>query len=88
MRQTIPVIVRIGKISRAMEEDHYIDSIELFANDKSVGKVELDPKESKVPEAEFSVNVDQGMVLKAVAHCTVDKNFESTLTIHKLDKES
>lgn len=81
MKQTIPVKVRVGLVSHTMEKDHHIDSIELQADGKSVGKIKLDPVESKMPEAEFLVNVDKGMKLKAIIHCTTDGDFESSLTL-------
>jgi len=65
----IPIKVRVSSIPHPMNEDHYIQSIELFANGTSVGKVDLNPKENEVAEAEFQVNVQEGMVLRAVARC-------------------
>lgn len=81
MKQTIPVKVRVGLISHMMEKNHYIDSIELQADGKSIGKIKLDPVECKVPEVEFLVNVDKGMKLEAIVHCNVDGEFESSLTL-------
>jgi len=83
MRQTIPVKVRVGLIAHPMEEKHFIDSIELLANDKSVGKVSLNPDDQRIPEADFQVYADSGMELKARVHCTLHGEFESQLKLQE-----
>jgi superoxide reductase len=77
MKQTVPVKIKVGMIPHVMEEAHYIQSIELFANEKSVGRVDLSPKANTVAEAEFQVNINNGMKLKAVIVCNVHGKWET-----------
>lgn len=60
-----------------MTKEHYIESIELFANDKSLGKVTLDPKSNTEASAEFQVPLAKGMKLKAVEYCNIHGKWES-----------
>jgi desulfoferrodoxin-like iron-binding protein len=78
---TIPIRVRVSSVPHPMDEDHYIQSIELFANGTSVGKVELQPKENEMAEAEFQVNIQKGMVLRAVATCNRHGDWASEKTV-------
>ena len=60
-----------------MEDSHYIQSIELFANDNSLGKITLNPKDNKFAEAEYQVPYTAGVKLKAVIYCNVHGKWES-----------
>ncbi len=81
MGQVVNLKVKVGMIPHVMEEAHHIQSIELYANDKLINKVELNPNDNKVPEADFQVALAKGMQLKAVAYCNVHGKWESTKTI-------
>jgi desulfoferrodoxin-like iron-binding protein len=76
MGQMVSVKVKAGMIPHVMEADHYIQSIELFANDQSIGKVDLNPKDNKLAEAEFQIALSAGMKLKAVIYCNVHGKWE------------
>lgn len=81
MGQVVTIKVKVGMIPHVMEEAHYIQSIELLANDKSIGKVALNPKDNPVPEADFQVALAAGMQLKAVAYCNVHGKWESVRAV-------
>jgi len=81
MGQTIPVKVKVGMLSHPMIEEHFIQSIELFAGDKSLGKVELNPKENTTAEAEFNVALSKGLKLRAIAYCNIHGMWESVRNI-------
>lgn len=81
MGQTVTIKVRTGMIAHVMEDSHYIQSIELSANDQPVGKVELSPKTHKTPEADFQVSLSAGMKLKAIIYCNVHGKWESELVV-------
>ena len=67
------VIVKIGEITHPMEDDHYIEFIELFKDGISIAKKELKPGDK--PEAEFE-NVTLGN-LKAQELCNLHGLWES-----------
>ncbi|MBN2016283.1 hypothetical protein JW766_05645 [Candidatus Dojkabacteria bacterium] len=81
MGQSVSVKVKVGMIPHVMEDSHYIQSIELLANEQSIGKQELTPKDNPVPEAEFQVALAAGMTLKAVVYCNVHGKWEATRTV-------
>jgi superoxide reductase len=81
MGQNVTVKVRVGMVPHVMDASHYIQSIELFGNDKSLGKVELNPKDNPNPEAEFQVPLQAGLTLKAVIYCNVHGKWESTRSV-------
>ncbi|MFC1780374.1 desulfoferrodoxin family protein [Patescibacteria group bacterium] len=81
MGQTVAVKVRVGMVPHVMEEGHFIQSIELFANDKLVGKVDLNAKDNPNPEADFQVALTSGLTLKAVAYCNVHGKWEATRSV-------
>jgi len=78
MGQTVSVNVRVGVLPHPMVKDHYIQSIELFSNDKSIGKLDLNPDSNSSAEAGFQVALAGGMTLKAVAYCNVHGKWESS----------
>ena len=68
------VIVKIGYgIIHPMEEEHYITYIELFKDNESIAKKELNPADK--PEAEFE-NIPLGN-LKAQELCSLHGLWES-----------
>lgn len=76
MGQNVNAKVKVGMIPHVMEETHFIQSIELFSNDQSIGKVDLNPKDNKLPEADFQVSLMAGMKLKAVIYCNMHGKWE------------
>ena len=69
------VIVRVGEITHPMEEEHYIQYIELFKDGESIEKKELKPGDE--PKAEFE-NVLLGN-LKAQELCNLHGLWESMI---------
>jgi superoxide reductase len=69
--------VTIGEVKHIMEANHWIQWIELFADDESVGRIDLAPGEE--PEAEFDVDVAKAKVLKAQALCNIHGLWENTI---------
>jgi len=57
--------VKVGSVPHPMEENHYIEWIELIANDKSCKKF-LKPEES--PEANFDITAKD---IKVRAYCNI-----------------
>ena len=55
---TFNVKVSIGRVAHAMDEEHYIECIELWFLDKKVGKVELKSSDEKA-EAVFTLVVPE-----------------------------
>ena len=78
MGQTVPVQIKVGMLPHPMEEDHFIQSIELFSGDQSIGKGDLTSQANPSPEVEFQVALSSGMTLKAVAYCNVHGKWESS----------
>lgn len=60
------VLVKIGEITHPMEEDHYIEWIELFIGDKLHSRKNL--KAGRKPEAEFHLRGEE-VKIYAFAHC-------------------
>lgn len=82
MGQVVTVKVKVGMIPHPMEEGHYIQSVELFAGEKSLGKKEFKPGVDMQPEADFQVPLTAGTQLKAVALCNVHGKWEGTHSIN------
>ncbi|MBU0976312.1 class II SORL domain-containing protein [Patescibacteria group bacterium] len=76
MGQMVNAKVKVGMIGHVMDSAHYIESIELFLNDQSIGKVDLKLGENIVAEADFQVSLVSGSQLKAVAICNVHGKWE------------
>jgi superoxide reductase len=69
------VTVHVGSILHVMEEKHYIEWVELYLNDKKIGKAEFSPKDEKA-EAVFKVEAEKTLAgtegkLRALEHCNV-----------------
>jgi len=62
--------VKVGSVPHPMEQEHYIEWIEIFSGDKLICRKTLSPGEG--PEAEFSVNAegDEGQI-QAREYCSV-----------------
>jgi len=68
------VTVKVGEITHPMEEEHYIQFIELHTNEGVIAKKELKPGDK--PEAKFD-NVPLSTELKARAMCNLHGLWES-----------
>jgi len=69
-----------GGIIHPSTQDHWIDFIELYADDKLVGKSALEPEISR-GAASFSVKLDSVKVLKARSGCNLHGIWTSTVKI-------
>ncbi len=69
-----------GGIIHPSTQDHWIDFIELYADDKLVGKSALEPEISR-GAASFSVKLDSVKVLKARSGCNLHGIWTSTITL-------
>ncbi|KKG07396.1 class II SORL domain-containing protein [Methanosarcina sp. 2.H.A.1B.4] len=80
------VIVEVGLIPHVMEEKHHIEWIELYLNDKKIGKVELSLHKNKKAEATFTVEADKSLAekeskLRALESCNIHGLWEEFMTI-------
>jgi len=69
-----------GGIIHPSTQDHWIDFIELYADDKLIGKSTLEPEISR-GTASFSVKLDSVKVLKARSGCNLHGIWTSTVKI-------
>lgn len=69
-----------GGINHPSTPDHWIDFIELYADDKLVGKNTLEPEISRGATA-FSVKLDGVKVLKARSGCNLHGIWTSTVNV-------
>ncbi|WP_255334829.1 class II SORL domain-containing protein [Methanosarcina sp. KYL-1] len=79
------VTVQVGSIPHVMEEKHYIEWIELYLNDKKVGRAELSPKNEKA-EATFTVEAEKALAgkegkLRALEQCNIHGLWEEFMDI-------
>lgn len=65
------VLVKVGSVSHPMEEEHYIEWIEIIADGRSCKKF-LKPGDN--PEAEFEVKADN---ITAREYCNIHKLWKS-----------
>jgi len=76
----VEITVGQGGIIHPSTQEHWIDFIELYANDKLVGKSELAPEISRGMTS-FAVKLDGVKVLKAKAGCNLHGIWSSTLSL-------
>lgn len=76
----VEITVGQGGIIHPSTPDHWIDFIELYADDKLVGKNVLEPEISRGAAA-FAVKLDGVKVLKAKAGCNLHGIWTSTVTL-------
>lgn len=79
------VTVEVGLIPHVMEEKHHIDWIELYLNDKKIGRAELS-SENKKAEATFKVEADKSLSgkeskLQALEKCNIHGLWEEFMII-------
>jgi superoxide reductase len=71
----------IGEEKHVMEINHWIQYIELFADGKSVARIDLSPGDE--PEAEFDVDVPNTKKIVAQELCNIHGLWENELEINK-----
>lgn len=65
------VTVKVGELPHVMQEDHYIEWIELSLGDIKIGKVEFSPSDEKA-EATFTVKPTEELVgIRAYEVCNI-----------------
>lgn len=74
------ITVGQGGIIHPSTPDHWIDFIELYADDKLVGKSTLEPEISR-GAASFAVKLDNVKVLKAKSGCNLHGIWTTTVTL-------
>ena len=76
----VEITVGQGGIIHPSTPDHWIDFIELYADDKLVGKSTLEPEISR-GAASFALKLDNVKVLKAKAGCNLHGIWTTTVTL-------
>jgi len=77
--------VTVGEVRHPMETSHWIQWIELFADEESVGRSDLSPGE--LPEMEFEIDISKTKKLKAQALCNVHGLWENSIKISSNNKK-
>lgn len=75
----VDVIIGQQGVIHPSVDNHWIDFIELYANEKLVGKLELMPNAGAF--ATFKVKMDGVKTLRAVEGCNLHGIWESTLNV-------
>jgi len=83
MGQVVPVKVKVGPVPHPMAQDHYIQSIELFDGDKSIGKKIFSPGVDLAAEADFQVALAEGMNLRAEVVCNMHGKWDAVQAVGK-----
>ncbi len=76
----VEITVGQGGIIHPSTPDHWIDFIELYADDKLVGKSTLEPEISR-GAASFALKLDNVKVLKAKSGCNLHGIWTTTVTL-------
>ena len=76
----VEITVGQGGIIHPSTADHWIDFIELYADDKLVGKSTLEPEISR-GAASFALKLDNVKVLKARSGCNLHGIWKTTVTL-------
>jgi len=76
----VEITIGQGGIVHPSTPDHWIDFIELYADDKLVGKSTLEPEISR-GAASFAVKLDNVKTLKARAGCNLHGIWTTTVTL-------
>jgi len=76
----VEITVGQGGIIHPSTPDHWIDFIELYADDKLVGKSTLEPEISR-GAASFALKLDNVKVLKAKAGCNLHGIWTTSVTL-------
>ena len=76
----IEINIGQGGIIHPSTADHWIDFIELYADDKLIGKTTLEPEISRGLAA-FAVKLDNVKILKARSGCNLHGVWTSTISV-------
>ncbi len=76
----VEITIGQGGIIHPSTADHWIDFIELYADDKLVGKSTLEPEISR-GAASFAVKLDNVKVLKAKSGCNLHGIWTTSVTL-------
>ena len=76
----VEITIGQGGIIHPSTPDHWIDFIELYADDKLVGKSALEPEISR-GAASFALKLDNVKVLKVKAGCNLHGIWTTTVTL-------
>jgi len=76
----VEITIGQGGIIHPSTADHWIDFIELYADDKLVGKSTLEPEISR-GAASFAVKLDNIKVLKAKSGCNLHGIWTTSVTL-------
>ena len=63
--------VRVGRIPHPMEENHYIEWIELYQNGELINKISFDPKIDREAKAYFSISLGENLNFEVKAKCNL-----------------
>lgn len=70
--ESFEVIVTIGSIPHVMEEKHFIEWVELYLQNKLIGREELSPSGEKTAKVTFRVEADEALIaIKEIETCRV-----------------
>lgn len=68
-RQENEITVKVGSIDHPMEDNHYIEWIEIFVGEQKIGRKYLNPGDD--PKAEFCTSLAGDGIITARAYCNV-----------------
>ena len=72
---TTVVKVNVGEVKHAMDEEHWIQWIEVFVDGESQGRVDLQPYEE--PKADFDVDLTRAKEVQAIVLCNLHGLWEN-----------
>ncbi len=73
--------VSVGRIQHPVENDHYIQFIDLYVGEVYLTRLTFTPV-VLLPQATLSVNLKQSGLLRAVSRCNLHGQWEGTLDLH------
>jgi len=76
----IEINIGQGGIIHPSTADHWLDFIELYADDKLIGKTTLEPEKSRGLAA-FAVKLDNVKILKARSGCNLHGVWTNTISV-------
>jgi len=77
--QIFELITRVGEIIHVMNEEHFIEKIELYNGEIFLDKIDLGP--AVFPEYIFNVSFTKNTNLKIVARCNLHGAWEKAIDI-------
>lgn len=74
------VKIKLGEIDHPIENDHFIQFVELYVHDLYVTRIDFTPVIQK-PEATIKLILTKGGTLRAVARCNLHGLWESSVDL-------